>query len=59
MERPLKDDTDSYEARLEEYCDVLEETISALRDDYSEQVKVTAELRRYVVVSAHTLTRGN
>jgi hypothetical protein len=31
---------------LENYCDLLEETITALRDDYSKQVKVTAELRR-------------
>ena len=35
-----------YVLALNGYCDLLEETITALRDDYSEQVKVTAELRR-------------
>lgn len=43
---PEYDSFGDYRDNLEAYCDLLEETISALRDDYSEQVKVTAELRR-------------
>ena len=39
MERPLKDDTENYEMLLEEYCDILEETITALKDSFAEQRK--------------------
>jgi predicted RNase H-like nuclease (RuvC/YqgF family) len=34
-----------YLHRVEEYCTFLENEISTLKTDYSEQVKVTAELR--------------
>jgi len=53
MDRPeLKEETSdgviAFVGELLDYCDILEETISALRDDYAEQVKVTAELRRRI-----------
>jgi len=53
MERPeLKEETSdgviAFVGDLLDYCDILEEIISALRDDYAEQVKVTAELRRKI-----------
>ena len=36
MEHPLKDDTDDYQARLEEYCDDIEDSLkkSIDRRDY-------------------------
>lgn len=60
MHRPLKDDTEMYEALLEEYCDFLEDALAkqAKRTDYwcseandaralyKEQVKETARVRR-------------
>jgi hypothetical protein len=56
MERPNKFSTDEYGEYgftryltyiddLEDYCAFLENEVSTLKADYSEQVKVTAELR--------------
>jgi len=49
MERPVRDIPEldgEYLLELEYYCNILEETISVLRDNYFEQVKITADLRR-------------
>jgi len=61
MKRPIRDipELDGYYVLvLEEYCDLLEQTISALRDDYSEQVKITAELRRQLCLYAERRSTG-